>query len=495
MEKCKFAENIMEPSAKEYAFKIQENKRLELIQIIKNRRHLIIKGIGSRSNSKMYESKYKKDISDISLTDNEKQREKKILNMKLLDEISRSQCFQSKMLEKEIDEMKKEEELRLKSLKEKQNMLQKVERELERKKQEKIQDKEQRKLLFEKIKLEQMRDEILEKQRKYEEAKRKQEIEEKNRKRFEIAEKAQLIRQEKIERFAKKMEKSKTIQNIRPQSREKSQNDILSYRHEKVKEKVLEIKEIDMETRKQKYENLCNKLNSGTVKNSEIISKRISKIRRNLSQKFEKVKETRQQIFQKTISEYEKIMEKDSEKTKKVQSVKHMKSKEIFAKKDKSKVNFNLNRENLERLQRKEEYSKEQLRQKIEEKITKINVINKEKEEFINLKKKEQFASEKQREKLKQALNYMAIWNVWDLRIIEKILSENNLTSEQIESMIRMKSRKVKVLPRPGTVYSNEENKTPISKKNKVQIMTGSTFQTIDSKKTQQKQDIIKAYY
>ncbi len=513
MSKLEFSPGLA-PAAQEYEFNKRERKRLELIKLVKQtRQHLILSRASPKKNSnnsslvvrpgtaaavaknnvRVRAPKLKlsatasKDLrfatlssgaSPISLgtspmkstfegsssTGNKDEkfheRELRILTLTLDREIRRNTHFQAVLSEKEADEMRAKETERKRSEDLKRRMEEKIQQDGAKMAVERMEDRVKRMEVQEQIRREQEAREIaLEKERMRESA-RRLELMEKERKRREVIAKAELLRKLRRDRFERNL---KGV-NVKLEKREKEQKSANSKLHllvqgrkqreETVKLNAQQKEQLEEAKKRNDYATLCKKLNESNAKFMTLQQQKSESLRKTSQEREEKARKAQERAMLKLEEKAEKIAEKYYESDKRVESI-HSRLENFRAMKQNfSAVDHEIKAWNMEHNRKKEEYFAAQIKKRLEAGELRAQELARKKQQRSSDMRKSQYQAELQRERLHAALQYMAVWNVWDMSIAQDIvLGKNGMDTVSIEEAIRRKSSMCnnKMPPRPGT--------------------------------------------
>ena len=96
---------------------------------------------------------------------------------------------------------------------------------------------------------------------------------------------------------------------------------------------------------------------------------------------------------------------------------------------------------NAERKKRKDIYKIEKVKEELEFDDMRRVAFSTQKDEFKSIRVKNQTQAQQQREMIRVALHHMAVWNVWDMDVVKKIITEPGSTAHRtIEDMVRKRS-------------------------------------------------------
>ena len=128
------------------------------------------------------------------------------------------------------------------------------------------------------------------------------------------------------------------------------------------------------------------------------------------------------------------------------------KRKELFVIKNEMK------RINADRKKRKDEYKIEKVKERLEFDDMRRIAFGTQKDEFKSLRVKNQVEAQMQRQSIRTALYHMAVWNVWDMDVVQKIIADPSCTAARtIEDMVREKA---------SIVQSERRHASSMSKRN-----------------------------
>ena len=427
MERMNFPLN-MEKKTREYAFNKKEKSRLQLIQIVKNRRKAILMQ-QAQSNNKQQSNQRIKSYSDIDRDRNDK-GQLYVLRNELESEMTKTRYFKNWIIDCDLTEAKRKEMECLDSIHSRKNSLDKFRLQQIEKRKEMKEDKIKRKEIIRKILLEGKQDEQRRSQEiEYENIKRNR-IMESNQRTIKILERAKTLRELehiKFERkysiLSEKLDRIKLMQDkgMKPEKRLnlKDYTSIVKQNKDNLMRKNEQMRAII-------YFELCRKLDANQSRTASQKLKRSMTIRKSLELKSEKSKQLRQVLHRKSLHNIKTIMKREKSNKIKVLKAKEVNVKNIKIKKCMSQINVDIVKENKERINKKDIFINTQLKEDVDKKMEKVDEFYKARDKAIIQNRQEHIKSENKRERVRQALNYMAIWNAWNSDIIEHLIKRDN---------------------------------------------------------------------
>ena len=111
------------------------------------------------------------------------------------------------------------------------------------------------------------------------------------------------------------------------------------------------------------------------------------------------------------------------------------------ARKEMFVVKNEIKKVNVERKKRKEQYRIAKIKEELEFDNMRRIAFSTQKDEFKSLRVKNQFQAQMQRQLIRTALHHMAVWNVWDMDVVQKIIIDPKATANHtVEDIIRRKA-------------------------------------------------------
>ncbi len=168
--------------------------------------------------------------------------------------------------------------------------------------------------------------------------------------------------------------------------------------------------------------------------------------------------------IQQAISESQKlaeakkelILERQRKAARRLEEQRAKKAEEEAKRRELFAINSELKKMNAERKKRKDNYVIERTKKALELDDERRVQFVAQKDEFKSLRIKNQSQAQLQRESIQTALRCMAVWNVWDMGVVKKIVAQPSTThAHTIEDVIRRKAAEVAHGKR-GSVMSSQ---------------------------------------
>ncbi len=452
-----------------------EQKRQELIEIIKSARRKLLEQIshtadGSLSRMSRHQSApdlkassqfssakskllFENIVADThrenydKIVQKAKQREMLLMNKMLRNEEMKNNRYEQQEFQKEAAER------RMASLEKKRQ------REFKKRQEEKIKEEfakmealkaEEQKLRHEallKMRLEMDRQKKEEEKLIKQEKERQREMEEKEKIRKEKAAKAAEIRDQELAQQAVKLqvmaqklrEREKLIRLKRDELKRRSSQ--RKQQFEMIKEKVKT--NLDMEEQKRLEDFLARKERKDQQEAKIRLAKleQIENIKRKADERNMKIQQTIMESQNQVEAKKAKILQKQKAAEERLQEQRMTQLEEEEKRKELFLIKNEMKKFNSERKKRKDQYKIEKVKERLEFDDMRRVAFATQKDEFKSLRLKNQVEAQMQRQLIRTALYHMAVWNVWDMDVVQKIISDPTCTaSRTVEDLIRRKA-------------------------------------------------------
>lgn len=468
--------------AKKYAFNRKETVRKGLINTIKKRRRNIISKDTNSNNHGKSKELYKKTNSNKS--DNQNLI---YLKSEVTKEEGRNSYFRATLSDFAISEMEKKKSVDAKSQQFRNNYLKQSDSKEKNEETKQKKAKEDRRIFSEKSKVE------TKEQKKKEEYQQKQELEkmnviqENNKKITKVVEKGNyLAKQQKQEYMKKIQDHDKRLNNFENVEKKKIMHEKimrvkpLNDRCDIVRGNADQLKQFDDVERMKLYITLCKKQDDTETRMKKNMHRITRNIHKNLEEKDEKVKEYREIIKKQDEERTQEILLRRNLKTQNGKKIKEEIKNKRELKRHMTDIDMDIAYKNYKRIQKMDEELAKQRQETIENKNKKISKLLMDRQEQVNKNKHELYKSETKRETIRQALNMMAIWNSWDIDVLEDIIKQNKNCYEITEiqkSILRNRTKnKTWYATETGSTLSGFMTPKLESKKTKANHTTQSSF-------------------
>lgn len=360
-------------------------------------------------------------LKNKKLEQDERQRKESEKRMTILE-----QRKQQRIKEKQEEAMRKEMERirnqRFEEKKKREEAFERLQREREQRRLE-----EERKLRQDKKKQEVVKEREMVRKAKVERSERqKAELTKKQAEKLKVLEKKARERDEALRR-SQELERKRSLERKREMEavREKVQRNV---RMEE--QKLLE----DYWTRQNEQEKRESKLRKERMKQMEALKKQ--SIESN-----EKIKKTVEESKKREEQKKKRLLDKNKESEQRLELLRTKKAEEDRKQRELILINNELKKVNMDRRRRKDQYKIEKLKEKFEFDDMRRTAYANEKEEYKTLRVRNQVEAQGQRQLVRTALRSMAVWNVWDMDIINEILTNPKCTEEAtIDEIVRRRA-------------------------------------------------------
>jgi len=136
-----------------------------------------------------------------------------------------------------------------------------------------------------------------------------------------------------------------------------------------------------------------------------------------------------------------KILKKQKEAEERLQEQRMRQLEEEEKRKATFLIKSEIKKYNAERKKRKDQYKIEKVKEQLEFDDMRRVAFSTQKDEFKSLRVKNQVQSQMQRQLIRNALHHMAVWNVWDMDVVQGIIANPQSTVHHtVEDIIRRRA-------------------------------------------------------
>eukprot|EP01022_Parablepharisma_sp_SALTPOND_P017092 TRINITY_DN265_c0_g1_i1.p2 TRINITY_DN265_c0_g1~~TRINITY_DN265_c0_g1_i1.p2 ORF type:complete len:700 (+),score=132.39 TRINITY_DN265_c0_g1_i1:6628-8727(+) len=452
-----------------------EQKRKELMTIVRNARNKLLEQInhtaeGSLSRMSRHQSApdlkgasqfssvkskmlFENIVSDThrgnydKIVQKAKQREIHLMNKMLKNEEMKNNRYEQQEVQKEAAERRIAMLEKKRQWEFKKNQEEKIRQEFERIELMKREEQRLRQEALERMRAEMDRQKAEEERRIKLEKERQREMEEKEQIRKEKAAKAAEMREQelaqqaiKLDIMARKLqERERLIKLKRDELKRKASQRRQQF--EMIKEKVRG--NIELEEQKRLEDFLVRKERKDQQEAKIRLSKimQIEDIRRRAEERNMKIQQTIAESQKQVEVKKDKILRKQWAAEQRLEEQRLKQQEEEEKRKELFLVKNELKKFNAERKKRKDQYKIEKVKERLEFDDMRRVAFATQKDEFKSLRVKNQVEAQMQRQLIRTALYHMAVWNVWDMDVVQQIISDPTCTaSKTVEDLIRQKA-------------------------------------------------------